>query len=156
MASTVGPLPVLRGISWGVLPLVAGLFVLVEALDRTGVVLILADTLRQAAAARGRNRPPVGAGMVVAIGSNLVNNLPAGLVAGSAVQRAQVPPAVSGAVLIGVDLGPNMSVTGSLATILWLRALRRERVAGERLAVPQARRVGDLAGAVWRFGRARL
>jgi arsenical pump membrane protein len=30
------------------------------------------------------------------------------------------------AVLIGVDLGPNLSVTGSLATILWLLALRRE------------------------------
>jgi arsenical pump membrane protein len=30
--------------------------------------------------------------------------------------------------LIGVDLGPNLSVTGSLATILWLIALRREKV----------------------------
>ncbi len=30
--------------------------------------------------------------------------------------------------LIGVDLGPNLSVTGSLATILWLVALRREGV----------------------------
>jgi arsenical pump membrane protein len=29
-------------------------------------------------------------------------------------------------VLIGVDLGPNLSVTGSLATILWLIAIRRE------------------------------
>ena len=28
--------------------------------------------------------------------------------------------------LIGVDLGPNLSVTGSLATILWLVVLRRE------------------------------
>jgi arsenical pump membrane protein len=31
-------------------------------------------------------------------------------------------------VLVGVDLGPNLSVTGSLATILWLIALRREGV----------------------------
>ena len=30
------------------------------------------------------------------------------------------------AILIGVDIGPNLSVTGSLATILWLTALRRE------------------------------
>jgi arsenical pump membrane protein len=30
--------------------------------------------------------------------------------------------------LIGVDLGPNFSVTGSLATILWLVALRREDI----------------------------
>jgi len=31
-------------------------------------------------------------------------------------------------VLIGVDLGPNLSVTGSLATILWLTSLRREGI----------------------------
>jgi arsenical pump membrane protein len=37
-----------------------------------------------------------------------------------------VPEHVRAAVLIGVDLGPNLSVTGSLATILWLTALRRE------------------------------
>jgi arsenical pump membrane protein len=30
------PLPIIKGVSWGVLPLVAGLFVLVEALDHTG------------------------------------------------------------------------------------------------------------------------
>jgi arsenical pump membrane protein len=42
------------------------------------------------------------------------------------VQAAQAPPQITGAVLIGVDLGPNLSVTGSLATILWLTALRRE------------------------------
>jgi arsenical pump membrane protein len=35
---------------------------------------------------------------------------------------------VAEAILIGVDLGPNLSVTGSLATILWLIALRREGV----------------------------
>ncbi len=46
---------------------------------------------------------------------------------GKAVLAAdQVPAHVAGAALIGVDLGPNLSVTGSLATILWLLALRRE------------------------------
>jgi arsenical pump membrane protein len=58
--------------------------------------------------------------------SNLVNNLPAGLLAGSVVSASHVPHQVASAVLIGVDLGPNLSVTGSLATILWLSALRRE------------------------------
>jgi arsenical pump membrane protein len=47
---------------------------------------------------------------------------------GAAIRHAQQPSAVANAILIGVDLGPNLSVTGSLATILWLIALRRERV----------------------------
>jgi hypothetical protein len=37
-----------------------------------------------------------------------------------------MPSLRASAALIGVDLGPNLSITGSLATILWLAALRRE------------------------------
>ena len=58
-----------------------------------------------------------------------LNNLPAGLLAGNVLQTAQVTERVKSAVLIGVDLGPNLSVTGSLATILWLMVLRRENIA---------------------------
>ena len=119
------PTAITREISWGVLPLVAGLFILVEALDQTGVIRMFSDLLKQAAAANPREAAG-GAGVLVAIVSNLVNNLPGGLVAGSAVAAAHVPKSVAGAILIGVDLGPNLSVTGSLATILWLTALRRE------------------------------
>ncbi|MGA9207522.1 MAG: arsenic transporter, partial [Terriglobales bacterium] len=35
---------------------------------------------------------------------------------------------IADAVLIGVDLGPNLSITGSLATILCLIALRKEKI----------------------------
>ena len=45
---------------------------------------------------------------------------------GSAVQDAGVSKDIAASALIGVDLGPNLSLTGSLATILWLSALRRE------------------------------
>jgi arsenical pump membrane protein len=55
-----------------------------------------------------------------------MNNLPLGLIAGAVATGAHLAPQVTGAILIGVDLGPNLSVTGSLATILWLVALRRE------------------------------
>ena len=119
------PIETIRGISWSVLPLVAGLFVIVEAVNHTGLTALMSDRLASLAAQSQAQAIGV-TGLSVAIVSNLVNNLPAGLFAGSAVQAAHVPDAVAGAVLIGVDLGPNLSVTGSLATILWLAALRRE------------------------------
>jgi arsenical pump membrane protein len=119
------PWPVLKGISWSVLPLVAGLFVLVEALGHTGVIAALSG-LMHADIARSGTTAAWSAGLVVALASNLMNNLPVGLIAGSVVAAGQLPSQVTGAMLIGVDLGPNLSVTGSLATILWLVVLRRE------------------------------
>jgi arsenical pump membrane protein len=62
----------------------------------------------------------------MALLSNAMNNLPVGLAAGTALQQMGQTGVLAHAVLIGVDLGPNLSVTGSLATILWLIALRRE------------------------------
>ena len=65
-------------------------------------------------------------GLSTAYGCNVLNNLPAGLIMGSAVSRHHFPEIIRRAILIGTDLGPNLSVTGSLATILWLAVLRRE------------------------------
>lgn len=119
------PQRVLRDISWSVLPLVAGLFILVEAMNSIGAVRVAQQALHWA-----QSLPPaLGAyvtGGLVAIGNNVVNNLPLGLIAGSTLKLAHAHGLVANAVLIGVDLGPNLSVTGSLATILWLIALRRE------------------------------
>lgn len=119
------PLPVIKNISWGVLPLVAGLFVLVQALQKTGVTNDIAGLLHHLVQSSASLAAWV-SGVGLAVICNLANNLPVGLVAGRIVQIAKVPDHVRSAVLIGVDLGPNLSVTGSLATILWLTALRRE------------------------------
>ena len=67
-------------------------------------------------------------GIATAIADNVANNLPVGLLAGSVAASDHLPQQVTAAILIGVDLGPNLSVTGSLATILWLVALRREEI----------------------------
>jgi arsenical pump membrane protein len=117
----------LREVSWGVIPLVAGLFIFVEALHYTGVIQALSEQLgKQIQHSTGW--AAVAAGLLVAFGSNLINNLPAGLIAGTVLQSANAASVVSSAALIGVDVGPNLSVTGSLATILWLTALRRDGV----------------------------
>jgi arsenical pump membrane protein len=115
-----------RHVSWSVLPLVAGLFVVVEGVNRAGAL-----EASQHALAALRRLPPWQGDLAGAFGitalSNLINNLPSGLIAGTAIGQSQLSGSLRNALLIGVDLGPNLSVTGSLATILWLMALRREK-----------------------------
>jgi arsenical pump membrane protein len=55
---------------------------------------------------------------VAALASVLVNNLPA------AVMLSAHLPAHPRALLFGLNLGPNLAVTGSLAAILWLQVAR--------------------------------
>jgi arsenical pump membrane protein len=119
------PWEMLRGVSWLVLPLVAGLFVLVAGLSHTGALTLLANWL-QTQAQHAARMTAWGAGIVIALVCNITNNLPAGLIASSTVTAGHLPRPVTDALLVGVDLGPNLSITGSLATILWLTAIRRE------------------------------
>ncbi len=119
------PKDLAKNVPWSVLVLVAGLFVIVEALNGAGAL----DTAVQALGKMKHWRPvaaALGSGFGLAAISNLMNNLPSGLIAGTAVKAAEATGPLRDAVLIGVDLGPNLSITGSLATILWLIAIRRE------------------------------
>jgi arsenical pump membrane protein len=134
------PVPVLKGVSWAVLPLVAGLFVMVEGLNRSGLTSSLASLLHQAAS-RSADGASAVSGSALALVSNLMNNLPAGLIAKDVIVQAHAPRKVVDALLIGVDLGPNLSITGSLATILWLTAIRRE---GEEVGFLKFLKVGAL------------
>ncbi|WP_295521612.1 arsenic transporter [uncultured Stenotrophomonas sp.] len=140
LAQRSSPVPLLRHVSWSVLPLVAGLFVLVEAVAQTGVIQQAANALETLACSSPGQASWV-SGTAVALLSNVANNLPVGLAAGSLAQAADLPSQVRAALLVGVDLGPNLSVTGSLATLLWLVALRRE---GEHVGALDFLRVGIL------------
>ena len=125
--SKTNPLKLLREISWATLLLVAGLFVMVDAVESQGALKLTQEWL----AWTQKLAPAAGAmvmGFVVGVANNFVNNLPLGLIAGGTIQAAHVKGLLANAVMIGVDLGPNLSVTGSLATILWLLALRKEKV----------------------------
>jgi arsenical pump membrane protein len=121
------PLVLAREISWKTLFLVAGLFVMVDAIESTGAMQQMkqwsawAETL-------GSTSGTLITGFAVGVANNIVNNLPLALIAGSTLQATHASGLMGAAVLIGVDLGPNLSITGSLATILWLIALRKERL----------------------------
>jgi arsenical pump membrane protein len=130
------PLQLAREISWGTLLLVAGLFVMVDAIESQGALKLTLQWLALASGL-GRNIGAMVVGFVVGIANDFVNNLPLGLIAGATIQAAHVKGLIANAVLIGVDLGPNLSITGSLATILWLLAVRKDSgdAAGERLDV---------------------
>ncbi|HEY5023337.1 MAG TPA: SLC13 family permease [Acidimicrobiales bacterium] len=77
-----------------------------------------------------------GTAAVAAAASVVCNNLPA-----ASLLAARVPPRPF-ALLVGLDIGPNLFVTGSLAWILWLRAAAG---AGAAPSIARATRLGLVA-----------
>src|ERR1700759_792050 len=106
------PWILMKEISWATIALVAGLFIMVEAVQSVGAL-----SLTQAAFHDVQRLAPAFAalatGFVIGLANNLVNNLPLGLIAGAMLQAEHARGLIANAVLIGVDLGPNLSVTGS-------------------------------------------
>jgi len=121
------PVPLLRHISFSTLALVAALFILVEAVQSIGA---LAFTQHALLAAQHLAAPIAAmiVGFTVAVANNIINNLPLGLIAANTLAISHTQGLLKDVILIAIDLGPNLSVTGSLATILWLLALRREGI----------------------------
>ena len=152
--ASTSPWSLVKEISWGTIALVAGLFILVDAVQSIGA-LKLTQMALQAVQRLAPAPAALVTGFVVGIANNIVNNLPLGLLAGGALQAKHATGLIANAVLIGVDLGPNLSITGSLATILWLIALRKEnlRVSGwdflkvGAIAMPVAL-LASIAGAI--------
>ncbi len=121
------PLRLAHEISWSTLILVAGLFIMVDAVENAGALQLTQTWLAQLQSLPSATGALI-TGFTVGIANNLVNNLPLGLIAGATLHAAHSTGLLANAVLIGVDLGPNLSITGSLATILWLLALRKEKL----------------------------
>jgi arsenical pump membrane protein len=89
-----------------------GVFVMVDAVERHGLRDLIA-----------RHRPGTasGVGVLAAALSNVVNNLPATVIS---LPLVGLDPERAYALLAGVDAGPNLTLSGSLATLLWLAAAR--------------------------------
>ncbi len=128
-------IPKLSGeISWPIFLFIGGMFIVVQGVENTGLTREMGRLLINSAGSSPLLAVLLGT-FGTAIGANLINNVPMALVMISALQQVDlsaISPAVHNGLIyssiLGADLGPNLTTTGSLATILWLLILRRKGV----------------------------
>lgn len=116
------PAGILRAANVGFLVFVLALGVVVRAVVDNG----LGDRMSAVLPAGSGLVALLGVAAVAALLANVVNNLPATLILVPLV--ASSGPVAVLAVLIGVNIGPNLSYTGSLSNLLWRQVLRRHGV----------------------------
>jgi arsenical pump membrane protein len=117
---TATPVTLVRAVEPGFLIFVLGLAVIVQAASGNG----LAAAVRAVLPSGGSLPDLLAIAVLSAILANLVNNLPATLMLVPVAAAAGTGPVL--AILIGVNVGPNLTYVGSLATLLWRRILRAE------------------------------
>jgi arsenical pump membrane protein len=136
---------VATAISWGILALVVGLFLVVQGVENVG----LAEAVRQAfaAAAPGDSFLQILSVTVgSALGSNFINNVPM-IVLALGVTKPLISDGTLGlaavyAVILGTNVGPNLTTVGSLATLIWLSITRSK---GMAIKVKDYLKVGAIA-----------
>jgi len=125
-----------RDIAWGIFPLLAGLVIVVHAAEGAGLVDVAVRLLAD------RSADPSGIitlSLASAALANLMNNLPWALLASSAAQHLpSFDPRLAASLLVGIDVGPNFTTFGSLATLLWIVLLRRRGIEVTSLAYARA------------------
>lgn len=119
------PLKQLAGeISWGLFVLVIGLFIVVRGAQDAGLTSFVGEGM--AAIGGDGFFQILGVATGAALGSNVVNNVPMTLLvingAESIVGGGDF--GVVYAALIGTNVGPNLTIVGSLATLIWLSIVR--------------------------------
>ncbi|MFE1251660.1 SLC13 family permease [Streptomyces sp. NPDC058735] len=130
------PVAVVRSAAPAFLAFVLALGVVVRAVVDNG----LAGALRRVLPDGSGLLTLLGVAAVAAVLANLINNLPAVLVL-LPLSTGAGPGAVL-AVLLGVNIGPNLTYAGSLATLLWRRIVQEH---GQRVGLGEFTRLGLLA-----------
>ena len=121
---------VLKHAPWQIVLFSLGMYLVVYGLRNAGLTAYLAQML-EALGRHGVLAATVGTGVISAILSSVMNNLPMTLIGALGIHHAQgLDPAVREAMIyahvIGCDLGPKFTPIGSLATLLWLHVLDRK------------------------------
>lgn len=118
-----GPVALVRAVEPGFLVFVLALGVIVAAAARNGLGTAVGDLVLGGSSLAAL----LAVAAVSALLANVVNNLPATLILIPAVAAAGGQDALL-AMLLGVNIGPNLTYAGSLATLLWRRVLRVEGI----------------------------
>lgn len=121
-----------KRISWSIFGFIAGMFIVVRAIEDTGLTAMFGNWLIHLSGGTSFGAIMVGT-IGAALGTNLINNVPMAVVMISALGGIQqAAPALKhgfvAATIFGCDLGPNLTTVGSLATVLWLLILRQRDV----------------------------
>jgi arsenical pump membrane protein len=121
-----------KRISWSIFGFIAGMAIVVRAIEDTGLTAAFGHWLLQLSGGNSFGAVMVGTAGA-ALGTNLINNIPMAVVMTSALGSIQhAPVAVQhgflAATIFGCDLGPNLTTVGSLATVLWLLILRKQGI----------------------------
>jgi arsenical pump membrane protein len=121
-----------KQISWSIFGFIAGMFVIVQAVESTGLTTRFGQLLLQFSGGTSFGAAMIGT-LGSALGTNLVNNVPMAVILTSSLRSIQhAPLAVQhgfiAATIFGCDLGPNLTTVGSLATVMWLLILRQRNM----------------------------
>jgi arsenical pump membrane protein len=117
---------VVRELAWDIFPFVIGLFIAVQGLENLGIVAVSSGWLAEMRP--GSPEKLLTAAGATAFTANIVNNLPAALIARSVLLRSHAHMGTVLASLIGANVGPMITPFGSLATMLVLGFARRDGV----------------------------
>ncbi|MBG7617976.1 arsenic transporter [Herbaspirillum sp. AP02] len=122
---------VLREAPWQIVFFSLGMYLVVYGLRNAGLTGQLTQLL-DAMAGQGVWMAALGTGLLSALLSSVMNNMPTVLVGAlsidASVAQGTVREAMVYANVIGCDLGPKITPIGSLATLLWLHVLERKGV----------------------------
>lgn len=122
---------VLRGAPWQVVIFSLGMYLVVYGLRNAGLTDHVA-TLLDSTAQGGVWGAAVGTGILAALLSSIMNNMPTVLVGALSIDATHATGAIKEAMIyanvIGCDLGPKLTPIGSLATLLWLHVLGQKGI----------------------------